>query len=97
MLSDSESGAFSSLFQRSVIILIDDDDDYELEGPTYPPPSQRPKRPLPKNFGRGHRSQVKEEGTAQGMEAPRSGVYHTISCSPGLRNVSLEVRLLLSQ
>jgi len=38
---------------------------------------------------------MKEEMT-QGMEAPRPEVYHTISCTPGLRDKSLEVRRFLS-
>ena len=90
--------AFDTQFHRSLIILVDEeeDEDDEVEGPPHPPPSQRPKRPLPKSFGRGRRSQVKE-GTVQGTEAPRSEVYHTISCTPGLRDVSLEVRLFPSR
>lgn len=99
ILSGSE--AFPTEFERSLILLLDDsdsddDDDDEVEEPSHPPPSERPKRPLPKRFGTSGRSQVKE-GTVQGAEAPRPEVYHTISCTPGLRDVSLEVGLFLSR
>ena len=90
-LSGSDSEASNIQPQRSLVILLDDDDDdEEVEQPVHPLPSHRPKRPLPRNFSRSYHSPVKGE-SAQGTE-----VYHTISCTPALRDKSLEVRLFLS-
>jgi len=94
-LSGSDSEASSAQSQRSVIILLDDSDDEEVEQPVHPLPSHRPKRPLPRSFSKSYHSPVKE-GMAQGMETPRPEVYHTISCAPALRDKSLEVRRFFS-
>lgn len=90
-LSCSDSEASGAESRRSLIIFLDDDDEDEVEEPVHPLPSHRPKKPLPKNFGRGYHSPTKEE-TTQGMKTPLPEVYHTINCAPELRNKSLEVR-----
>lgn len=92
-LSGSDSEASRADSQQSLVILLDDDDD-ELEEQVHPLPSHRPKRPLPRNFRRSYDSPVKEEKTRR-METPTPEVYHTISCAPGVRDKSLEVRVLL--
>ena len=91
-LSGSDSEASNAQPQRLLVIFLDEDDDDEVEQPVHPLPSHRPKRPLPKNFSRNYHSPMKEE-TVKGTETPRPEVYHTISCTPGLRDKSLEVRL----
>lgn len=92
-LSGPDSEASNAQPQPSLIIFIDEDEDEDEVGqPVHPLPSHRPKRPLPRNFGRNYHSQMREE-TVQGMETPRPEVYHTINCTPELRDKSLEVRL----
>lgn len=91
-LSGSDSEASNAQPQRLLVIFLDEDDDDEVEQPVHPLPSHRPKRPLPRNFSRNYHSPMKEE-TVKGTETPRPEVYHTISCTPGLRDKSLEVRL----
>jgi len=81
-------------FHRSLIILLDDDDEDEFEQPAHPLPSHRPKRPLPRRFSRKYHSPVKE-ATVQGNQTSHPGVDHTISYTPGLHNKSLEVCLFL--
>ena len=95
-LSGSDSEASSPQSQRSLVILLDDDDDENdgCEQPVHPVPSHRPKRPLPRSFSRSYHSSVKEE-RVQATGVPRPEVYRTISCTPGLRDKSLEVRLSL--
>jgi len=93
--SGSDSEASSAQPQRFLVIFLDSDEGEEVEEPAHPLPSYRPKRPLPKNFGKKHHSPMKED-TVQEMGMPRAEVYHTISCTPGLRDKSLEVRLFLS-
>ena len=90
--SGSDSEASSTQSQRFLVIFLDSDEGEDVEAQVHPLPSYRPKRPLPKNFGKKHRSPMKED-TVQEMEMPRAEVYHTISCTPGLRDKSLEVRL----
>ena len=93
--SDQVPRPDSGASRRSLVILLDDDDDEdEFEQQTHPPSSHRPKRPLPRRFGRKHHSPVKE-ATIQGTEMSLPEVDHTISCTPGLRDKSMEVRLSL--
>ena len=93
--SGSDSEASSTQPQLTLVILLDDDDDDdEGEEQVHPLSSYRPKRPLPRNFGGSHKSQVKQE-TPQGTVVSFPEVYHTINCIPGLRDKSLEVRLSL--
>ena len=93
-LSGSDSETSSAQSQRSLIILLDDDDDETdgLEQPVHPVPSRRPKRPLPRNFSGRYHSPLKEEKDRE-VDVSFPEVYHTISCTPGLRDKSLEVRL----
>lgn len=86
--SDFEAPGVES--QSSLVILLDDDDDDdEVEEQVHPLPSHRPKKPLPRR--RSYYSPVKEE-VAEGTTLP--DVYHTISCTPGVRDKSLEVRAI---
>jgi hypothetical protein len=90
--SGSDSEASSPEPRLTLIILLDEDDDEdEMEEQVHPLPSYRPKKPLPRNFGRRHPSAVEGET----MKTPFPEVYHTINCVPELRDKSLEVRLSL--
>ena len=93
--SDSEASGAES--QRTFVIFLDDDDDEEEEeeAEVHPLPSYRPKKPLPRKFRGSYHSSVKEQ-TTQGVKPPFPQVYHTISCTPAMRDKSLEVRVLLS-
>jgi hypothetical protein len=93
-LSGSDSEASGPEPQWSLVILLDDDEDDEVEEPVHPLPSHRPKRPLPRNFRRSYNAPVKEETTG-GVVTPFPEVYRTISCAPGMRDKSLEVRTVL--
>lgn len=94
-LSESDSEASGTQSQRSLVILLDDDEEDDgFEQPVHPVPSHRPKRPLPRSFSRSYHPPVKEE-KVQATDIPRPEVYHTINCTPGLRDKSLEVRISL--
>jgi len=96
-LPGPDSEASGPQFHRSLIILLDDEDeDDEFEQQAHPLPSHRPKRPLPRRFSRKYHSPVKE-ATVQGSQMLHPGADHTTSCAPGLHDDErLEVRLFLT-
>jgi len=90
LLSGSDSEASGAETLRSVVIILDDSDEDEVEEQVHPLPSHRPKKPLPRNFSGSYRSSLKEESTQGIVKAPYPEVYHTISCAPAVRDKSLE-------